>query len=580
MFRWRSSERIVVAPPGVQQGGRAVEAAVPPLTRDTSETRRAAQTALFTGIGEANETNLALGKILRDAFGIVDEMTAFSSEFDGTAEMTRTRADQFVASVCNLQSQSDLIEDRVASAAESLERAHARSRSALASVEELTNSIGEIERVIRMIATIAAQTNLLALNATIEAARAGEAGAGFRVVAGEVKSLSQQTQRATDEIVASVKQIRARAQINIEEVRSFDEVIVSLGGVFSAVSAAIVSQGEQTREIGLGSEEVATLAQKVRASSARLQALGGTIKAMTAAAEKAVGTARHAFERLTERAGIVLRQVDVDEAAERWPVDLGGSVLRTDRRFAFRVIDLSTDALQIETGPDFPARCLGETVDVDIETLGRFALKLLTPTTVGFETVLVDPPRSARDRIGEETRRLGVLYRPYIERVLTVATDVMTTVERALDLSAMREADLFDTAYRRDGDTEPAQYLNASVQPLEAHARAIVEREMAITPLPDFCILQDRNGFNPLHNLLYSLAPRAGDSTWNLRHSRMRRIFDDRSGMAASRNLKPFLVQSYARDMGDAIEVRMEFDAPLFFRGRHWGAVRMAYKLR
>jgi len=92
--------------------------------------------------------------------------------------------------------------------------------------------------------------------------------------------------------------------------------------------------------------------------------------------------------------------------------------------------------------------------------------------------------------------------------------------------------------------------------------------------------VQDRNGFNPVHNLRYSLPARGGDLRWNLRYSRGRRIFDDKTGLGASRNLKPFLVQSYARDMGDAIEIRMEFDAPLFLRGRHWGAVRMAYKLR
>ena len=75
-------------------------------------------------------------------------------------------------------------------------------------------------------------------------------------------------------------------------------------------------------------------------------------------------------------------------------------------------------------------------------------------------------------------------------------------------------------------------------------------------------------------------AQRPGDVAWNTANSRNRRMFNDPAGLAAARNLRSYLVQSYARDMGNGNTVMMrEIDVPIRVQGRHWGGFRTAYKL-
>ena len=73
---------------------------------------------------------------------------------------------------------------------------------------------------------------------------------------------------------------------------------------------------------------------------------------------------------------------------------------------------------------------------------------------------------------------------------------------------------------------------------------------------------------------------RPGDVAWNTANSRNRRIFNDTAGLAAGSNQRSYLIQSYARDMGNGNTVMMrEIDVPIRIRGRHWGGFRTAYKL-
>jgi methyl-accepting chemotaxis protein len=102
----------------------------------------------------------------------------------------------------------------------------------------------------------------------------------------------------------------------------------------------------------------------------------------------------------------------------------------------------------------------------------------------------------------------------------------------------------------------------------------------ASDPRMIFCAAVDRNAYLPVHNRMYSRPQKPDDIAWNTANCRNRRIFDDRAGLAAARNTRPYLIQNYPRDMGNGITIMMqEIDAPIRVNGKHWGGFRTAYRL-
>lgn len=113
----------------------------------------------------------------------------------------------------------------------------------------LENATAKIDEVVKLIQHIASQTNLLALNATIEAARAGDAGRGFSVVATEVKTLSVQTAKATNDIIAQVAAVQTSGGRVVDEVREIIQQLNEINLYASEAASAVIHQNDATAEI-------------------------------------------------------------------------------------------------------------------------------------------------------------------------------------------------------------------------------------------------------------------------------------------------------------------------------------------
>ena len=112
-------------------------------------------------------------------------------------------------------------------------------------------------QVVNLITDIASQTNLLALNATIEAARAGEAGKGFAVVAMEVKTLAEQTSKATGEISSQISAVQTATNEVVKAIETISGTIKRIDEISSAIAASVEEQGAATGEIAQNVQQAA-----------------------------------------------------------------------------------------------------------------------------------------------------------------------------------------------------------------------------------------------------------------------------------------------------------------------------------
>ena len=206
--------------------------------------------------------------------------------------------------------------------------------------------------------------------------------------------------------------------------------------------------------------------------------------------------------------------------------------------------------------------------------------------------------QQTRDALGTATRRseavLGVSERlmeliatcgvetsdsPYIQTAQHVAGQIASALTQALSAGRITEAQLFDERYQAIVGSQPAQHAAAFNALTDALFPALQEPVLQALPQVVFCIAADRNGYISTHNRAYCHNQRPGDVVWNTAHSRWRRIFNDRTGLASARNTRPFLLQTYRRDMGGGNFVLLkEASAPIEVAGRHWGGLRLAYR--
>jgi len=232
--------------------------------------------------------------------------SAASQDSSSSVDAVAAAAEEMAASISEISRQ-------VAGATEIANRAAQQAEGTNAHIKGLAEAADKIGEVINLISDIAKQTNLLALNATIEAARAGDAGKGFAVVANEVKTLANQTAKATEDIATQIGDMQTATRDAVEAIQGIVSVIGEINEMTVTVSSAVEEQTAATGEISQNAQHAAQSTQKAFDNIAAVTSNAVTTGQHAGAVQQSAGDVHERVQAMQQSLERIIRAGSVED---------------------------------------------------------------------------------------------------------------------------------------------------------------------------------------------------------------------------------------------------------------------------
>lgn len=256
--------------------------------------------ALLVTSGITKPVNMIIGGLNKGADQVTSSSNQVSSSSQALAEASSEQAAAIEESSSSLEEMASMTRQNAENAGQAdilmqqskkiIDEANRSMSELTLSMDEITRASEETSKIIKTIDEIAFQTNLLALNAAVEAARAGDAGAGFAVVAEEVRNLAKRSAEAAGStallIEGTVSKINSGSQLLKKTNSAFSEVSNSSAKVGELVAEIAVASREQAQGIEQINKAVAEMDKIVQVNAAGAEESASASEEMTAQAEE------------------------------------------------------------------------------------------------------------------------------------------------------------------------------------------------------------------------------------------------------------------------------------------------------